>query len=349
MLNFAFAPALWLGLALLPVLVFYFLRLRFRRQPTGSTFLWRRLVRPESGGLRLNWKSLLLLILQVIGLLGLIFAAARPVLERSRVEIPGVVFLLDESASMASHEAPDGKTRFRLAADRIVREINNLAPATPVAVFLCAGTALPLETEAGKPRIRTAAEASAIAGLLAGREAGWDAFREEAVSEALRVWESGRSTPWQAVLVTDGGCDLAGSRLAAVFDGRLLVLPMGAPVANLGIAAAWVDGADPSILRYTLRNSSAAPWPASLVLSRDAQSLHRLALTVAPGQTEQSLQLDGPLAPGGYRLELAAANGTALAGDGFGPDDGICPDRSRPTCSASRPCLLARRLPGMAG
>ena len=65
MLSWGAPGALWLGLILLPILFFYFLRLRYRRQPVSSVYLWVRLQQVTRGGSHLRWKSLFLLLLQV--------------------------------------------------------------------------------------------------------------------------------------------------------------------------------------------------------------------------------------------------------------------------------------------
>ena len=106
------------------LLVLYFLKLRRREMPVSSTFLWRKAVTDLQVNapfqrLRRN----LLLFLQLLALLALIAALARPVANYS----PGAgklsVILIDRSASMAAADMPGGHTRLeeakRLAVDLV--------------------------------------------------------------------------------------------------------------------------------------------------------------------------------------------------------------------------------------
>ncbi len=97
----------------LPLLtLLYFLKLRRREMPVSSTFLWRKAVQDLQVNapfqrLRRN----LLFFLQLLLLLALILALARPVANFT----PGAgklsVILIDRSASMNAADMPGGKTR----------------------------------------------------------------------------------------------------------------------------------------------------------------------------------------------------------------------------------------------
>ena len=106
------------------LLVLYFLKLRRREMPVSSTFLWRKAVQDMQVNapfqrLRRN----LLLFLQLLALLALIAALARPVTNYT----PGAgklsVILIDRSASMAAADGLNGRTRLdeakRLATDLV--------------------------------------------------------------------------------------------------------------------------------------------------------------------------------------------------------------------------------------
>jgi hypothetical protein len=119
--GFAAAAA---AIAVPSLLVLYFLKLRRREMPVSSTFLWRKAVQDLQVNapfqrLRRN----LLLLLQLLALLALIIALARPVANYT----PGAgrlsVILIDRSASMSAADMSGGRTRLdeakRLASDLV--------------------------------------------------------------------------------------------------------------------------------------------------------------------------------------------------------------------------------------
>ena len=98
------------------LLVLYFLKLRRREMPVSSTFLWRKAVQD----LQVNApfqriRRNLLLLLQMLALLALIVALARPVANYT----PGAgklsVILIDRSASMSATDGAGGQTRLEQA------------------------------------------------------------------------------------------------------------------------------------------------------------------------------------------------------------------------------------------
>jgi uncharacterized protein YegL len=106
------AAAIAGAVALPSLLVLYFLKLRRREMPVSSTFLWRKAVQDLQVNapfqrLRRN----LLLILQMLALLALIAALARPVANYTPGAAKLSVILIDRSASMGANDMPNGKTR----------------------------------------------------------------------------------------------------------------------------------------------------------------------------------------------------------------------------------------------
>ncbi len=125
-MNFVNAWAL-LYLLSLPVLVLlYFLKLKRPYVKAPSVLLWQKVIQD----MRVNspfqkLKRSLLLLLQILILLGLIFALSRPLLKSRDEARASLVVLLDRSASMMT-ENDDGKTRFALALDEIRALIDGL-------------------------------------------------------------------------------------------------------------------------------------------------------------------------------------------------------------------------------
>jgi hypothetical protein len=132
------------------VVLLYFLKLKRKEQVVSSTLLWRRALED----LRVNapfqrLRASLLLLLQVLLLLALAAALARPFLPGLGAERKtGYVFLLDCSASMATRDC-SGRTRLEAARQAALEEADRLPDGALAAVvsfaarprILCAFTA----------------------------------------------------------------------------------------------------------------------------------------------------------------------------------------------------------------
>ena len=112
------------GVAIPSLLLLYFLKLRRKEQPFPSTLLWKKSVQDLQVNapfqrLRRN----LLLFVQLAALLALLFALARPVSFQRSPSAAQNLILIDRSASMAAHDAADGRSRLdeakRRARDRV--------------------------------------------------------------------------------------------------------------------------------------------------------------------------------------------------------------------------------------
>ncbi|MGE0710634.1 MAG: VWA domain-containing protein [Planctomycetota bacterium] len=116
------APALIGGLVLL-----YFLKLKRREVAISSTYLWRDALddlRVNSPFQRLRMN--LVLILQLLALLALILALARPVSPLGGLTGSDMVLLIDISASMQTADA-GGQTRFEHARGQALRVVDDLS------------------------------------------------------------------------------------------------------------------------------------------------------------------------------------------------------------------------------
>ena len=119
----ATAAAIAAAVAIPLLLLLYFLKLRRMQVPIGSTLLWKKAIQDlqvNSPFQRLRRN--LLLLLQLLALLALIFALARPVSEGTRVAGEKTVILIDRSASMdRQRDGTPGRggpaSRLRLSAE----------------------------------------------------------------------------------------------------------------------------------------------------------------------------------------------------------------------------------------
>ncbi|PIE80790.1 MAG: hypothetical protein CSA11_06995 [Chloroflexi bacterium] len=125
-MSFLTPAFLLLGLLALPIIVMYMLRLRRREMLVSSTMLWQKLLRDREANA--PWQKLrrnLLLFLQLLILLALVLALARPFLPIPSVVSGSTVVLLDGSVSMqATDTAPN---RFELAKEKVDGLINDLS------------------------------------------------------------------------------------------------------------------------------------------------------------------------------------------------------------------------------
>jgi uncharacterized protein YegL len=112
------------ALSISALLVLYFLKLRRREMPVSSTILWRKAIQD----LQVNapfqkLRKNLLLFLQLLCLLALCLALARPVANFKRGAGKLTVILIDRSASMAAKDADNGKRTRLEQAKRLAREV----------------------------------------------------------------------------------------------------------------------------------------------------------------------------------------------------------------------------------
>jgi hypothetical protein len=299
MLGWEALSAFWLGLLILPVAVFYFLRMRFRRQPVSSVYLWSRLQRTNHGGRAFRQRTLGLLCLELAAVLAAVAVLAHPQWVVSQAHQPGQLFLIDVSASMSALEADrDGrvrtKTRIDLAREAVAAEIEKLPDRSPGLIVQCDTRAVPL----GKPDFNRKQLLEELRRVRAGA-AGFD---EERVCADLAVWLSRQNRPYRAVLITDGGIDLGGAKLSALFSGAIRLRQVGTRRDNLGLAGLRIlPGAKPVV---QVINSRTVPQDALLRLDFEGKAIARLRIKAPPGISGHSFAKAVAYRPGGYRVSL---------------------------------------------
>src|SRR5260221_421040 len=127
--GFASLAGAWLFTLLIPVVVFYFLKLKRPRHEIPSLVLWRQVL----GDQRVNspfqrFKRHFLLLLQILLLCLLALAAMQPFLRRERGRGDRLVVLIDTSASMAALDREGGQSALDQARKRVRELIDNLLP-----------------------------------------------------------------------------------------------------------------------------------------------------------------------------------------------------------------------------
>ncbi|MFL7808551.1 MAG: VWA domain-containing protein, partial [Anaerolineae bacterium] len=135
-MGFLAPLALALTALSLPILAFYLLKLRRTEQMVSSTFLWQQVLRDRQANA--PWQKLrrnLLLLLQLLALLLLVVALARPYNQTTGRLRGNLVVLLDASASMQATDV--SPTRFEAArrqAERLIADLGTNDTMTLISV-----------------------------------------------------------------------------------------------------------------------------------------------------------------------------------------------------------------------
>ncbi len=119
----------WLFLLLIPLIIFYFLKLRRPRMDVTSLVLWQQVINDQ----RVNspfqkFKRNMLLLLQLLLLVSVILAVMQPFLPTGADRANYVPVLIDCSASMGARDKPGGPTRLEVAKAQVEQMIEDLLP-----------------------------------------------------------------------------------------------------------------------------------------------------------------------------------------------------------------------------
>src|SRR5687768_8394158 len=140
--SFSSLAGAWLFALLVPLIVFYFLKLKRPRVEIPSLVLWRQVLSDQ----RVNspfqrFKRNLLLLLQILLLALLVLAAMQPFLRREAQRSERLPVLIDVSASMAALDSANGKSRLEEARLRLRERIEALSPDQELCLIAFAKTA----------------------------------------------------------------------------------------------------------------------------------------------------------------------------------------------------------------
>ncbi|QDT16924.1 vWA domain-containing protein [Alienimonas californiensis] len=208
-----------------PIILFYFLKLRRPRAEVPSLALWRRVVNDK----RVNspfqkFRRNLLLLLQLLLLAALTFAAMQPFLNAGAGRAEYRVLLIDASASMAATDAA-GRSRLDLAKEKAEDLIAGLQPGQQLALIAFDRNARTLQEFTDNPNLL----APALAGLTT-KDVQSD------LGDALRLAGAlARTAPVaEAILLTDGNLPPADD-VDLAFPVNYQRLPAAGP--NVGVVA----------------------------------------------------------------------------------------------------------------
>ncbi|MFH5802885.1 VWA domain-containing protein [Alienimonas sp. DA493] len=208
-----------------PIILFYFLKLRRPRAEVPSLALWRRVVNDK----RVNspfqkFRRNLLLLLQLLLLAALTFAAMQPFLNAGAGRAEYRVILIDASASMAATDAA-GRSRLDLAKEKAEELIEGLRPGQQLALIAFDRNARTLQEFTDNPNLLKPA-----LDRLTTKDV------ESDLGDALRLAGAlARTAPVaEAILLTDGNLPPADD-VDLAFPVNYQRLPAAGP--NVGIVA----------------------------------------------------------------------------------------------------------------
>ncbi len=278
-MTFLAPAAAWILALLAPLVLLHMLRLRRPPQKVPSLLLWRQTMHDERVNAPLRrLRRDPLLLLQILLLLALAFAAMQP-LFGTRAQGQAVVLVLDRSASMAARDAA-GVSRIDAAKARATALFAEHAGSDVALVTFADGAELaaPFGTDARAfATALTAVQVEEVGGDLAS------ALRLVAALGAQRELR-------QVILISDGNLNDAGD-FALPFPLVFETLPPAGR--NLGIVklAARRDGADAWRVFVAVATSetgdAATVATARLVVELDGQPVGEVAVAPAPDQPER--------------------------------------------------------------
>ena len=131
----------WFFLALIPLIILYFLKLRRPKMEVPSLVLWQSVVNDQ----RVNspfqkFRRNLLLLLQIIMLCLLVLALMQPFLSADAEIAQYMPVLIDCSASMAATDEITGKSRLELVKEQVREQIESLSGDQKMSLFSFSAT-----------------------------------------------------------------------------------------------------------------------------------------------------------------------------------------------------------------
>ncbi|HUP27581.1 MAG TPA: VWA domain-containing protein, partial [Chloroflexia bacterium] len=226
-----FTPLALLALPLLGAIVaLYLLRMRRPGAPIASLQHWGDLRRDrEANALWQRLQGSLLMVLQLVALLALIVAVARPWTVAGERQEGNAVIIVDVSASMASRDAEvrSSTTRLEAAKGRALKLVDDLQEGNTAAVISAGGRATILVPGVDdKSRLR-----AAIRGLVPQNTQA-DMVSALKLAGAL-ISRQARSTVW---VLSDGRFGQTAEQVGSV-NAELHFVPFGRDTQNQAISA----------------------------------------------------------------------------------------------------------------
>ena len=268
------APWALLGLIAVPIVFgIYFFRTRSRRREVSSLFLWVDRNQARQGGRRIQRLQLpLLIFLELLALILLAVAAARPMIRIESLGRPTAI-ILDASYSMTA--GTDVDTVRQRALDDLYRMFSGQLGSQPIgfpAQFIVAG----VKPQLLPGRARNAAEAREIL-------ESWTCDAPSADLDAAVSLASNITTPGTKILVVTDR-----SPKGEIAEGRVLWKSYGRKLDNFAIIHAsrvYQDGRDRLLLEIANLSDTPQPLKMSIVDPRRQRVIFQDQRSLEAGET----------------------------------------------------------------
>ena len=300
-----FEPLALLALPLLGlVIALYLLKLRRPSAPVASLHLWASITRDrEANSLWQRLRVSVLLLLQVVILLALIIALARPWVPSREAIGQNVVIVIDVSASMGAQSAAGGPTRLQDAQSRAKRIIDSM-PQGAVGMLITTGDHASVQVPSTDDRARL-------------RDAV-DALRPQPVptdlTEAMKLTAvvAGRQAN-SAVWVISDGAFASVEDLVDPIPAPVTFVPVGKQSGNQGITALSLDkGSSGLSLFLQVSNSESFTVTRRLDLVADDAPWSARNVAIGPESTQEVVIPDVPLSARVVSAELAGTDALSI-------------------------------------
>jgi len=277
-LDFYAWSGAWLFLLVVPLVLFYFLKLKRPRLQVPSLVLWRQVLRDR----RVNspfqrFKRNILLLLQLLLLVLLILAAMQPFWRGRAARVRRIAVLIDSSASMAALEGPRGASRLDLAKAEVNEIIAGPLPDQQICLISFSRTA--------RKRTDFTNDKRALREALEGIQVE---HVPSSIEDALRMTQGlAQGVPLDEVLLFTDGNFPARAHFDLSFKLDYQRLPAAGP--NFGItslnARRWMEGSW-DVFIY-VEGSQEAEGPVTIELNQDGEVVGTEHVSLRKGEGER--------------------------------------------------------------
>lgn len=281
--TFYAAGSAWLFALAVPVIIFYFLKLKRPRVQVPSLALWRQVIHDQ----RVNspfqkFKRNLLLWLQLLLLSLLTLAAMQPFFAGSAKRAQYIPILIDCSASMGALDKAGGQSRLDAAKERVRELIDGMLPDQQLSLIAFHSSARRVtEFTNNRQLLREGLSQLTVSDMPSRAE------------EALRMTQAlARTVPLEKVVIFSDGNLPPKIDFDLPFELNFQRLPVGGP--NLGITGCnarrggAAGGAAPQWDVFVRMEASAAA-SASVELRQDGRVIGSEPVSLDPGKSQRIL------------------------------------------------------------
>ncbi|WP_411846641.1 BatA and WFA domain-containing protein [Roseibacillus persicicus] len=293
-MNFLAPNLLWGLLALIPLSLIYFLKVRPRRKQTNAYFLWEKILQEKAASaLFRRLRDVLSLLLMALVVAMIVMAMARPKLQTD--DGRDLLLVIDQSPSMAAGD--DRETVFEEAKKEATNIVRALDGSRRLAVVGLADRLDFASHLSDSPKD--------LLDAIEGMKPSPVPISETAIREVNRLAD-GRDS--RVIFLTDGHGGLGS------LSEKVETIRLKGPTANAGIVAAdlaWVPGKNGVVsFFYKVASSFPTDKSAELILkdATGSRILRVIPILLQPGISEGETIEVGEMVAGSWVAELEVAD-----------------------------------------